>query len=141
MIFVVILIDATAYPSSWTFWGGATYSVIFDQIPEITDDRVRLMNLEIGKVREKKLDNQRQIVVTIEIDKQYTEGIRRNGVFIVDKGGLFYETIGDIEAPLLPSESNMQGFATRKEFLWYKTKHAINKGADIIIDGMQKILQ
>ncbi len=78
------------------------------------------------------------VVITIKITNKYKELIKDNGVFYVDEGKLIYETVGD-SSSLLQPKSKILGFATKTDFLWFKTKYVLKDFTKTAINKAEEL--
>ncbi len=101
------------------------YNVVFEGVPEITDKRVLSSGTQIGDVLLETPSGDELTVVKISIKEAYTPQIRSNTVFVVEKGYLKTDTIGETGEPVAEGD-RLLGFTGKTKLLWFKTKAKIS---------------
>ncbi len=102
------------------------YTVIFEGDPEITDKRVMSSSgTKIGDVLLETPSSSDLTLVKISIEELHTPMIQSNTVFVVTKGYLKTDTVGEMGEPVSEGE-RLLGFTGKTKLLWFKTKAKVS---------------
>lgn len=102
------------------------YTVIFEGDPDITDKRVMsATGTKIGDVLQETQSNSDLTLVKISIDEARTPQILSNTVFVVSKGYLKTDTVGEPGEPASEGD-RLLGFTGPARLLWFKTKSKVS---------------
>lgn len=102
------------------------YTVIFEGDPEITDKRVlSASGTKIGDILLETPSSSDLTLVKISIEEAHVPQILSSTVFVVTKGYLQSDTVGDAGKPVSEG-ARLLGFTGKTKLLWFKTKAKVS---------------
>ena len=113
----------------------ATFYVIFNDKPKLTEDKVYARGFVIGEILSQELSPNLKVVLKIQVQAKYAQAITECSAFYAFKGRLIY---GDLcqEGKVLSPGSKVLGFTSKQAFLAFKIKHCLE---DIATKAREKV--
>ena len=136
----ILLVALSFFLNVAMFSPKSFYYVVFEDNPNVKNNRIYSKGIEIGKVLDQDLSKENKVILTIAINSDYKNLIKSDTLFYADENSLLLK-VSETNALVLPEKSFILSFTSRTTFVWFKAKNMLKGFSRATQSEIQKIVE